>query len=177
LEEENKGGVIKNKKKLIPAKNGGYLYGSEHEKGVIKLQRGIIWDVVKSIGSNLLNGVELVNVTLPVYIFEPTSYLQRIARSWVCYPLLAAGAKKDDPVDRFLSVVAFVIGGLHETVLNRKPFNPILGETWEAEYSDGSKVYCEQTSLILQFRIMKLLGRILNSMDMVAIVHPLEEML
>lgn len=52
----------------------------------------------------------------------------------------------DSALDRFLYVIAFAVGGLHVTIDSRKPFNPILGETYQAEYPSGTEVYMEQTS-------------------------------
>ena len=42
--------------------------------------------------------------------------------------------------------VAFVIGGLRRQTSTLKPFNPILGETYQAQYSSGVRVYAEQIS-------------------------------
>lgn len=37
--------------------------------------------------------------------------------------------------------------GLHHAFANwRKPFNPILGETWQAVLSDGTSMFMEQIS-------------------------------
>lgn len=43
-------------------------------------------------------------------------------------------------------VITFVISGLHNTCYLGKPFNPILGETYQARFPDGTMVYCEQSS-------------------------------
>ena len=42
--------------------------------------------------------------------------------------------------------VAFVIGGLRRQTSTLKPFNPILGETYQGQYSSGLRVYAEQIS-------------------------------
>ena len=39
-----------------------------------------------------------------------------------------------------------MIGGLRRQTSTLKPFNPILGETYQAEYSRGLRVYAEQIS-------------------------------
>ena len=40
-----------------------------------------------------------------------------------------------------------IIAGLHHAFENwRKPFNPILGETWQATLSDGTSMHMEQIS-------------------------------
>jgi hypothetical protein len=69
-----------------------------------------------------------------------------------------------DPLKRFQYVIAFAVAGLHLTVRQWKPSNPILGiallrsqpitlirhfhpgETYQAVYADGTKLYLEQTS-------------------------------
>ncbi len=45
--------------------------------------------------------------------------------------LLHAAAKCQDPVDRLRHVVAFAVSGLCRQVSFHKPFNPILGETYQ----------------------------------------------
>ena len=44
------------------------------------------------------------------------------------------------------SQVAFVIGGLRRQTSTLKPFNPILGETYQGQYSSGLRVFAEQIS-------------------------------
>ena len=43
-------------------------------------------------------------------------------------------------------VVTFVISGMHQVATQRKPFNPILGETYEGVWPDGSKIFVEHIS-------------------------------
>lgn len=41
----------------------------------------------------------------------------------------------------------YAAAGLHHAFENwRKPFNPILGETWQATLSDGTSMHMEQIS-------------------------------
>lgn len=91
----------------------------------IKIRR-VLWDLVKSIGSVLFQGKELVSIALPVYINESRSFLQRVTDQWSTIRLLSK-AKDKSYLEKFLSVVAFSIGGLIKTALLLKPFNPILG--------------------------------------------------
>jgi len=84
---------------------------------------------------------------MPVTIFEPRSYLERVTDAWCFLPVfLPKAARETDPVERMKHVCSFAMSGLSNTCINRKPFNPILGETYQGAYSDGSEVYCEQTS-------------------------------
>lgn len=50
----------------------------------------MLWDLAKNIGSAILEGKDLVSVSIPVYVFEPYSYLQRLPRGWCNLPLLTA---------------------------------------------------------------------------------------
>jgi len=102
---------------------------------------------MKSMGQNLLSGKSIINISLPVRIFEPRSFLERITDTWCYMPLyLRKASLAKDPIERLKWVVTFVVSGLHRGVKQMKPFNPILGETWQARYSDGTQIYFEQTS-------------------------------
>ena len=71
-------------------------------------------------------------ISLPVQVFEPRSFLERITDNWGYLDLLEAAADCTDPVDRLRYLVGFVIGGLRRQTSTLKPFNPILGETYQA---------------------------------------------
>lgn len=115
----------------------------------LEFQRQVMWDFVKTLGWNIASGksVNLLNVSLPVKLFEPKTMLQRVVDGWHYAPyMLSKAAASDDPLFRFKCVLAFVIGGLKSSMTQWKPFNPILGETYQAEYKDGTQVFLEQTS-------------------------------
>jgi len=124
--------------------SGGWLYKDEAE---LKRQRGVAWELLKGVGNSLLEGKDLVNTTLPIHLFEPRSFLERLTDTWAYAPrfLSAAGASVD-PVERLKNVVAFAISGLHLLSTSRKPFNPIIGETYQALFPDGTEVFCEQST-------------------------------
>ena len=56
---------------------------------------------------------------------------------------------KDDPIERMKYLFAFAVSGVHQGPMkcrSRAPFNPILGETFQAvNEKDGSRLYLEQT--------------------------------
>lgn len=110
-------------------------------------QKGVIKDLITSFGSNLLQGKSLVNITMPVRIFEPRSFLQRIPDAWLFAPIyLNRASLTADPVERFKLCITFFIAGLHRCITQRKPFNPILGETFQARFTDGTQIFLEQQS-------------------------------
>eukprot|EP00983_Pelagomonas_calceolata_P021192 664492-Pelagomonas_calceolata.AAC.2 len=59
--------------------------------------------------------------------------------------LLNAAANESDPVDRMKYVVAFALSGLCRQVSFHKPFNPILGETYQV---GGDQVYGSHSSSV-----------------------------
>jgi hypothetical protein len=49
-------------------------------------------------------------------------------------------------LERLKCVIAFAVSNLYLCTSQYKPFNPILGETFQGSLSDGTQVYCEHTS-------------------------------
>jgi len=130
--------------KFAKNKDGALKMTSEEE---IARQRGVVWELVKTVGNSLMEGRELTNLTLPVTLFEPSSFLEKMSQSWLMAPTyLTKAALTKDPVERMKLVVTFLVAGIHFAPAERKPFNPILGETFEASFDDGSTVFCEQIS-------------------------------
>jgi len=93
-----------------------------NKKKTISDQRRALWDFIKKFGSNLIDGKDLVNTTLPVYIFQPKSFLERISDCWVYIQFLNKAKEAKDPVERFLFCMAFGIGGLHQQTEGKKTF-------------------------------------------------------
>jgi len=107
----------------------------------------VVWDLLKQVASNVTQSKNIINISLPVRLFEPRSYLERITDSWCLAPiLLTRAAKEKDPLERLRLVIAFALGGLHNTCKQAKPFNPILGETFQGTFEDGTRIFCEQSS-------------------------------
>jgi len=124
--------------------NGGWKFIDEPE---LKKQRGVCWELVKSVGNSIIEGKELTNTCLPISLFEPRSFLEKLSDTWGYAPnYLSLAAATKDPLERFKLVIAFTVSGLHLTQTLTKPFNPLLGETFEGSFSDGSNAFCEQTS-------------------------------
>lgn len=87
-----------------------------------------------------------MNISLPVEGFTPESFLERIASLTGYAPkILQKASKCQSAVDRF--VLSFCYGFTSSLVYAKmkKPFNPILGETYQA-LVDGCPVYLEQIS-------------------------------
>jgi len=53
---------------------------------------------------------------------------------------------ESDPLEKFKFVITATMSCFHSSSHFLKPLNPILGETYEMMWEDGSQVYVEQTS-------------------------------
>ncbi|QDZ19762.1 oxysterol-binding protein [Chloropicon primus] len=126
---------------------GGYRYTTDEERQLLERQKKVIWSWLKKVGRNLISeGVNLTKVSLPVELFESKSFLERVCDSWSYLDLLERAAEATDPVERMRCLIAFAVSGLSLQVNPNKPFNPILGETYQGAYKNGMRVYCEQVS-------------------------------
>lgn len=126
-------------------KTGGLVF---LDADALKKQQGVVKEVMLQVGAQLLSGKLAVRISLPIRIFEPRTLLERVADGWNYAPTLLkkAALTHTDPAERLKLVMAFVAGGYHFCIGQHKPFNPIIGETYEAVYADGTQVFLEHVS-------------------------------
>uniref|UniRef100_A0A3B4F016 Oxysterol-binding protein-related protein 7-like n=1 Tax=Pundamilia nyererei TaxID=303518 RepID=A0A3B4F016_9CICH len=88
-------------------------------------------------------GKDLSRVSMPVALNEPLSLLQRLSEELEYSELLDIASNIDDPYERMVYVAAFSISGYAwASWRNRyKPFNPVLGETYENYREDKGFQY------------------------------------
>ncbi|KAF8697880.1 hypothetical protein HU200_035374 [Digitaria exilis] len=113
---------------------------AEKEKGVS------LWSMIKD---NV--GKDLTRVCLPVYFNEPLSSLQKCFEELEYSYLLDRAYEcglKGNGLMRILYVAAFAVSGYASTDSRPcKPFNPLLGETYEADYPEkGIRFFSEKVS-------------------------------
>lgn len=86
-------------------------------------------------------GKDLSTISMPVSANEPLSLLQRVAEQMEYASLLDAAVAIKDPVRRLLHVTAFAVSQFSVNRVKeraiRKPFNPMLGETYELIRADN----------------------------------------
>ncbi|XP_041812364.1 oxysterol-binding protein-related protein 7-like isoform X2 [Chelmon rostratus] len=94
-------------------------------------------------------GKDLSRVSMPVALNEPVSLLQRLSEELEYSELLDIANNIDDPYERMVYVAAFSISGYAWASwrYRYKPFNPVLGETYESHREDrGFHYISEQVS-------------------------------
>ncbi|KAH7365710.1 hypothetical protein KP509_18G041900 [Ceratopteris richardii] len=108
------------------------------------LQRGFsLWSVLKN-----AIGKDLNHITMPATINEPLSVLQRCAEELQYSYLLEKASNHDDSIERLVWVSLFACATYHGSPhRDAKPFNPLLGETYEWQSVDGRlRFIAEQVS-------------------------------
>ncbi|KAL8852584.1 MAG: hypothetical protein Q9221_002580 [Calogaya cf. arnoldii] len=102
-----------------------------------------LWSILKS-----MIGKDMTKMTLPVSFNEPTSLLQRVTEDMEYTDLLDMAADRLDSTERMVYVAAFAASEYASTIGRvAKPFNPLLGETYEYVRPDkGYRFLIEQVS-------------------------------
>ena len=68
---------------------------------LISKQRTMVFTLIKQIGSNILHGKSIMNVSFPVYVFEPFTLLDRFADLYTYVPtILNTIIDMKDPLER-----------------------------------------------------------------------------
>jgi len=95
--------------------------------------------------------MDLSKVVLPTFILEPRSFLDKLTDSYYHVDILSNAVLEDDAFTRMKSVVKWYLSGLYKKPKGlKKPYNPILGETFRCYWvhPNGSKTFylAEQVS-------------------------------
>ncbi|XP_021708221.1 oxysterol-binding protein 1 isoform X2 [Aedes aegypti] len=103
-----------------------------------------LWSIIKN-----CIGKDLSKIPIPVNFNEPLSMLQRLTEDFEYSEILDKAAQCKDTCEQLAYVTAFTISS-YSTTSNRtgKPFNPLLGETYECDRTDdlGWRCINEQVS-------------------------------
>ncbi|XP_037026571.1 oxysterol-binding protein-related protein 8 isoform X4 [Bradysia coprophila] len=109
--------------------------------------KSLIWFLVKQVRP----GMDLSKVVLPTFILEPRSFLDKLSDSYYHADYLSNAVLEDDPFNRMKMVVQWYMSGFYKKPKGlKKPYNPILGETFRCywEHLNGSRTFyiAEQVS-------------------------------
>eukprot|EP00252_Welwitschia_mirabilis_P018033 TRINITY_DN401_c0_g1_i1.p1 TRINITY_DN401_c0_g1~~TRINITY_DN401_c0_g1_i1.p1 ORF type:complete len:464 (+),score=100.68 TRINITY_DN401_c0_g1_i1:235-1626(+) len=107
-----------------------------------KEERDSYWKMMQNyIGADVTS-----MVTLPVIIFEPMTMLQKMAELMEYSYLLDMADECEDPYLRMVYASTWAISVYYAYQRTWKPFNPILGETYEMVNHGGITFIAEQVS-------------------------------
>uniref|UniRef100_A0A3P9QCM3 Oxysterol-binding protein n=1 Tax=Poecilia reticulata TaxID=8081 RepID=A0A3P9QCM3_POERE len=103
-----------------------------------------LWNILRN---NI--GKDLSKVAMPVQLNEPINTLQRLCEELEYSELLDIANQTEDPYQRMVYVATFAISAYASSYYRAgsKPFNPVLGETYECDRPDkGFRFIAEQVS-------------------------------
>ena len=88
--------------------------------------------------NHIASGKDLSKISMPVTLNEPLSALQRLCEELQYSQLLDEASQLEGVYDRMVKVAAFAVSAYAQTYYRTsgKPFNPLLGETFECVRED-----------------------------------------
>ena len=131
----------KNNYAIIPEK-AGLLYINEEGKNIG--YRAVKYLIAK-FTQNILESKSILNISLPVFMFDKRTLQMGWAHEQKLTPiLLSKAAFSNDKIERLKWVTTYLMSFLHFSVIQIKPFNPIIGETFQCRIGNID-YYVEQT--------------------------------
>ncbi|KAF5926619.1 hypothetical protein HPG69_001248, partial [Diceros bicornis minor] len=120
-----------------PLKETTYTEQSHEELGeageasqtetVSEENKSLIWTLLKQVRP----GMDLSRVVLPTFILEPRSFLDKLSDYYYHADFLSQAALEENPYFRLKKVVKWYLSGFYKKPKGlKKPYNPILGETF-----------------------------------------------
>ena len=110
-----------------------------------EMQKTMISHLISKINSTFIKGQNIINFTFPVSVYDRRTLLQVFAYEFRESPyILNKIYFLTDPIEKLKVMTSFVVSQLYLSVLRIKPFNPLLGETYQVKIAN---LYCyfEQT--------------------------------
>ncbi|KAJ7323782.1 Oxysterol-binding protein- protein 8 [Desmophyllum pertusum] len=102
--------------------------------------KSILWALLKQVKP----GMDLSRVTLPTFILEPRSFLDKLSDFYFHTDILSRAAREENAYSRMKEVVRWYLSGFYKKPKGlKKPYNPILGETFRCFWlhPNGTKTH------------------------------------
>ncbi|XP_073165249.1 oxysterol-binding protein-related protein 2 isoform X4 [Lepidochelys kempii] len=111
-----------------------------------------VWSILKK-----CIGLELSKITMPIVFNEPLSFLQRITEYMEHIYLIHKASSHANPLERMQAVAAFAVSAVaSQWERTGKPFNPLLGETYELIRHNEAYTWTNPTCCVHNIIIGKL---------------------
>ncbi|XP_051784876.1 oxysterol-binding protein-related protein 1 isoform X2 [Erpetoichthys calabaricus] len=126
-----------------PQSNGIKKYRTSLPAPMFSRNDFSIWSILRK-----CIGMELSKITMPVIFNEPLSFLQRLTEYMEHTYLIHKANTSSNSIERMQCVAAFAVSAVaSQWERTGKPFNPLLGETYELVREDlGFRLISEQVS-------------------------------
>lgn len=130
-----------------------YYMLKDNEEGLIlvnprqkEIQKIMIQYLIQKINSTYIKGYNIINFLFPITTYDKRTLLQVLAYELREAPfILNKIIFISDPIEKLKFMTSFVISQIYLSPLRIKPFNPLLGETFQVKIGN---LYCyfEQTN-------------------------------
>ena len=110
-------------------------------------ERKLNWKVIKKFTMEIFK-MDVTRFSFPVGYNEPRTFIERSTDlfSFLVQKYIDKVLETPDPVMRFSFLAVGIIAGFHTYLQKKKPWNPVLGETYVGMWNNGVTIYGEQTS-------------------------------
>uniref|UniRef100_A0A3P9HY51 Oxysterol-binding protein n=1 Tax=Oryzias latipes TaxID=8090 RepID=A0A3P9HY51_ORYLA len=127
----------------VPNKNGIKKHRTSLPAPMFSRNTVSVWSILKK-----CIGLELSKITMPIAFNEPLSFLQRMTEYMEHTYLINKACSLSDSIERMQAVAAFAVSAVaSQWDRTGKPFNPLLGETYElVREEQGFRLISEQVS-------------------------------
>jgi len=120
----------------------GLLYLDEEGKKIIY---NTVKYLVAKLGKNILHGKSVLNISFPVFMFDKRTLQSAFAYEQRHSPIFLTKAYfSKDKIERLKWITTYLVSSFHLSVTEIKPFNPIIGETFQCRIANLD-IYIEQT--------------------------------
>ena len=116
-------------------------------KDLKEKQKAVLKKVFTQCAAKLMEGKNVVGISLPVNIFHERSSIERITDLFRFFPHFCnKAAETENEIERVKLLACALVGSCQYQMNQWKPFNPILGETFQGTFEDGTEINMEHTS-------------------------------
>lgn len=112
-------------------------------KEMNKQMSGIFPDVIKQIAWLVFTGQSVFKLQLPMRLFDTKSQVMAMLEFLTNLDQMRLASEATNSLERFKRVITYAVSNFAYRLFILKPYNPILGETFEGVYTDGTLAYCE----------------------------------
>ena len=125
------------------------------DQKILQATKGVVKEIMGQAIKSWSFRSGFTGFSLPVNIFNPTSHIELLTNLFgnVHYLYDAFNALKLDEtepslsksqrLERFKYVISFAFSGFYHVLSELKLFNPLLGETFQGYFEDGTEIYIE----------------------------------
>ncbi|KAK8840294.1 hypothetical protein M9Y10_030849 [Tritrichomonas musculus] len=109
-------------------------------------ERQLNWELVKRFTMAIFK-MDVTRFSFPVGYNEPRTFVERATDlfSFLVTGYIDKAIEQTDPQLRLAYLATGIIAGFHLYLQQKKPWNPLLGETYVGEWPDGTRMFGEQT--------------------------------